>query len=187
MTIELLKSLQRLIRPPGNAPHAVITDSLDDQVERDIKKHHGTVGLEVFHGSITVDRAAACTDHLVPDIQLQQYLLLNAAQVFVTILVYNSLQGTASVLLNEQIGVDKPEAQPFGQQHAHGALAAAGHTDENEVACVGRVSHDAFELPLQRVRTGQQYAERNIFPTERALYSAGQARIIQPKAVLENN
>ena len=68
-----------------------------------------------------------------------------------------------------------------------GALAAAGHTDENEVACVGRVSHDAFELPLQRVRTGQQYAERNIFPTERALYSAGQARIIQPKAVLENN
>ena len=70
-------------------------------------------------------------DHRPPAVQGQDGVPLQVQEPLHPPGVDQLLEQGALPFLNEQIHVQKPQAQGLGQHHAHGALAGAGHSDQN--------------------------------------------------------
>ena len=89
------------------------------------------------HRGLTVHRATTGADDLTFNLKSQQYLLFNPAQGQIAVLVNDLLQRSPGLLLYQQIGIDKPQAQAFCHQHPDGAFAAARHADKHQISAPG--------------------------------------------------
>ena len=93
---------------------------------------------QVLHGGLAIDHAAAGGDDLVLAVQGEDEAFFRGPHAQVAFLVHDLLQGAAFPGLEEEIGIQKAEMGVFGHQHADGALAGAGHADEDEVGGGGQ-------------------------------------------------
>ena len=87
----------------------------------------------MLHRAVGIDGAAARCNHRIPRFKRRQYFCLVAEERRVALGADDLLQFFAAVLLQDQIGIAEMHAEQFCQHHADCALAAAGHTNQNNV------------------------------------------------------
>lgn len=72
-------------------------------------------------------------DHRVGGVQGAGNVLLQLQKPIQTVFVQQVLKGPARFPADHQVRVQKVHAQSLGQDHADGALARAGHSDEDDI------------------------------------------------------
>ena len=87
----------------------------------------------MVHGLCAVGRTAAGGDNVMVNIDLEDFLLLNCPQCEMIAFIDDLLQGLLLIDLDEDIGIDKPEAEILGQDYADGAFAGSRHPDKCQV------------------------------------------------------
>ena len=98
--------------------------------------NHLAHAAQVFHGRRRIHYGAAGGDHRTRNIQRQNGLLLCPGKIIQPFFVNDLLQAPSLPILDQQVRVKKILQQQLGCHHPAGGFAAAGHTDQYDIAAV---------------------------------------------------
>ena len=124
---------QRLAGLHGDAPGAHILDAPLQLLHGDVEIDHGAQRLQVRSALFPQHGAAAGGDDVALAGDGADGLLLTVEEGIYAPGVDDILQQGTLPVLDDQIHVQEGVAKGLGQQHAHRALARAGHADQGNV------------------------------------------------------
>ena len=87
----------------------------------------------MLHGFFFVADASSGCDNGLLHINGCIYLIFNFPEAFHSILGNQLMQKLSVLILNQKVGIQKPESQPFGSHDTHGAFSGARHSDQNNI------------------------------------------------------
>ena len=131
---------QGLAGAADQAPGVQVGEARQEFFQGEVQEDDLAQGAQVLHGCLAIDHAAAGGDDVVLAVQEEDEALFRGSHTQVAFLVDDFLQGATFPGLEEEVGIQKAEMGVLGHQHADGALAGAGHADEDEVGG-GREGH----------------------------------------------
>lgn len=124
-------------RPAGLNRYAArmeVAQPFGDVLARQAKVDDRADAFEVRHGFCAIDDAAARGDDAVLHVDAGVDAVLDVAEAIVAMLLDELGEGCVHGGLDDEVGIDEIHAEGFGEDDPDGGFAAAGHTDEDDVA-----------------------------------------------------
>ena len=111
-----------------------VAQPLGDVLARQAEVDDRADASEVCHGFRAVDDAAARGDDAVLHVDAGVDAVLDVAEAIVAVPLDELGEGCAHGGLDDEVGIDEIHAEGFGEDDPDGGFAAAGHTNEDDVA-----------------------------------------------------
>ena len=159
----LVEVAQRLPLLHGDSARFHVLEAAGKRLQREPEENHQAVFLQVLHGRVLHGHRSARGDHRAARLQPAHARLLHVREALRAQFVHHPLQRPPGLSLKQQVRVHKIHRQGLGRQHAHRALAASGHADQNHIAHAS-VPLSAHHCTTVRQKTPHAHAARRKRP-----------------------